>query len=99
LESSIHGKRILAGERVSKGSHIDLVIGHLQNKFPLPDFTSMTLDEAIALINGMSLELKEIHDSPSDSEELYTVQTQRPHPGDTVRAGDEIELWIIKKDE
>jgi eukaryotic-like serine/threonine-protein kinase len=98
LESKINGRKIKSGEQVAKGARIDLVIGNLTDKFPLPNLKDMAFDEAEAYILGMNLKVKEIHYSNEEVGEINTVHKQLPSPGDTVRIGDHVELWIIKKD-
>jgi beta-lactam-binding protein with PASTA domain len=99
LESRINGRKISSGEQVSKGSKVDLVIGNQTDKFPLPDLTGMEIDEANAYILGMNLNVKEIHYLKDGTGELNTIQKQLPEPGDTVRIGDEVELWTLKSEE
>ena len=101
LESKINGREIYSGQLISKGTKIDLIIGGATDKFALPDFTNMPFDEAEAYILGMTLKIKEVHPKTDDNKESNTVQRQQPNPGDTVRHGDSVELWVIdyKKDE
>lgn len=99
LESTINGQRINPGERVSKGSTIDLVIGNHTDSFALPDFTDMQFDEAERYIVGMGLNIKAIHYLKDRTGQPNTVQKQLPLPGDTLRPGDMVEVWIIKRDQ
>ena len=65
----------------------------------MPDLKGMELDEADAYILGMNLNVKEIHYLKDGTGELNTIQKQLPEPGDTVRIGDEVELWVLKNEE
>jgi eukaryotic-like serine/threonine-protein kinase len=98
LESKINGQTIKAGDKISKGSRIDLVIGNFKERFSLPDLTGMPLDEAEAYILGMTLKVKETHYVFGKPGEINTIQKQIPSPGDTVRIGDAVELWVLKTD-
>jgi beta-lactam-binding protein with PASTA domain len=100
LESSVNGVKIHAGQLISKGTKIDLTIGGATDIFALPDFTNMSVDEAEAYILDMALKIKKVHAEIDHTKESNIVQRQQPNPGDTVRHGDSVELWVInyKKD-
>src|SRR5687768_15110112 len=59
LESKTGRTKIHPGQLIPKGTKIDLIIGGPTDKFALPDFTHMPLDEAEAYILGMTLKIKE----------------------------------------
>lgn len=99
LESKLRGETIAAGQRISKGSTIHLVIGTFKDKFALPDFKNMSYDEVEAYILGMNLKVRQIHYLIENDEQVGTVKKQLPNGGDTVRLGDEVEIWIINKGE
>lgn len=101
LESKTNGTKIDLGQLIPKGTKIDLIIGGSTDKFALPDFANMPFDEAEAYILGMTLKIEEVHSATDDTKESNIVQRQQPNPGDTVRHGDSIELWVIdyRKDE
>lgn len=101
LESKTGGKQIHLGQLIPKGTKIDLIIGGSTDKFALPNFTNMSFDAAEAYILGMSLQIEEVHSAADDTKESNIVQRQQPNPGDTVRHGDSVELWVIdyEKDE
>jgi eukaryotic-like serine/threonine-protein kinase len=93
LESRLNGKKISAGHHVTKGSKIDLVIGTYNEKFALPDFENMPMDEVEAYILGMNLKVKKINYLIGyNDEQIGTVKKQQPNAGDTVRLGDEVEM-------
>lgn len=97
LEARTNGKLLTAGQRVRKGSWIDLVIGNHNDQFPLPDFTGMPFDEAEAYLLGMNLKLKQTHFIEDESKEANTILKQLPLPDSTVRFGDDVELWVVKR--
>jgi beta-lactam-binding protein with PASTA domain len=69
------------------------------DRFPLPNLKDMLFDEAEAYILGMDLKIRQIHYLKEEGGTINTVQKQAPVAGDTVRPGDKVELWIIKRDE
>jgi eukaryotic-like serine/threonine-protein kinase len=98
LESRINGRKLSAGDPVTKGSRIDLVIGTLPDRFVIPSLKDIPFDEAEAYIHGMKLKIKKINYFNMGAGENNTVQKQLPAPGDTVKHNDEVELWILKRD-
>lgn len=94
LESKVKGQTILPGQRITKGTTIDLIIGSPNDKFPMPDFQEMELDEVETLIAGLNLKVIDLHNVNDDYKKDNIVQRQFPQAGDTVRHGDKIELWI-----
>jgi beta-lactam-binding protein with PASTA domain len=98
LESSVNGQSIRAGQRVSKGTVIDFVVGISKDSFPIPDFTRMPLDEVEAYLLGMNLTLQAIHYVEDATKDGKFIKKQLPSPGNIVRSGDKIELWVTRKD-
>jgi beta-lactam-binding protein with PASTA domain len=96
LEVNIGTKAISAGQRISKGSTIDLLVGISTKQFPLMDFENMTIEKAERHIFNMGLNSK-IHYADTEKENGF-VTRQFPNAGDTVRRGEEIELWVVKKE-
>lgn len=94
LESRAKGQKLSAGQSIIKGSKIDLVIGTHREEFTIPNFENMKIDEVEAYIFGMNLKLRAIHYLPAENEGVGTVQKQLPQAGETVRLGDDVELWI-----
>lgn len=94
LESRLGGHPIKPGDKVPKGSSIELVIGKHADRFPIPDMNGMQADEAQAYIRGMNLKIKAVHLITDETGKINTIQRHLPQAGDTVRAGDEVELWI-----
>ncbi|WKZ59824.1 MAG: PASTA domain-containing protein [Cyclobacteriaceae bacterium] len=94
IEVKVNDSVVAAGEKIKKGTFIDLIIGMQTDKFPIPDFTGMELEDAEILIFGLNLETSKIHPVQDDNKLLNSIQRQLPLPGDTVRHGDQIELWV-----
>jgi eukaryotic-like serine/threonine-protein kinase len=87
------GARIAPGTRVAKGSVIDLVVmdggGGPQE---MMDLRNSPFDEAKMIIEGNFYVLGEIH-IVGDSTNGVIIQ-QNPSPGDIIKVGDAVELWI-----
>lgn len=95
LESSFGGKKVGPGDNVPKGSAIDLIIGKPTDRFAMPDIKGMQADEAQTYVLGMNLKIKAIHYVTDGAGDIDTIQKQLPLPGDTLRPGDKVELWVI----
>lgn len=89
------GSKISAGTRVAKGSVIDLVVmdggGGPQE---MMDLRNSPLDEAKMIITGNFYVLGEVH-AVGDTTDGVVIQ-QNPLPGDIIKVGDAVELWIGK---
>ncbi|MBX2967791.1 MAG: PASTA domain-containing protein [Cyclobacteriaceae bacterium] len=94
LEVKVNGSVLAVGEKVKKGTFVDLIIGMQTDKFPIPDFTGMQLEDAEILIFGLNLEISKLHPVQDDNKLVNSIQRQLPLPGDTVRHGDPIQLWV-----
>jgi eukaryotic-like serine/threonine-protein kinase len=94
LESIVNGKTIQKGQNILRGSVIDLVVANANDKFVLPDLSGMPLDEVEIYLAATKLKLKKVHDVVDTTLESNIIQKHFPVPGDTVRHGDSIELWI-----
>ncbi len=94
LESRVGGHSSKPGDKVPKGSSIELVIGKHTDRFPMPDIKRMQADEAETYLLGMNLTIKAVHLITDETGKINTIQGHLPEAGDTVRAGGEVELWI-----
>jgi beta-lactam-binding protein with PASTA domain len=96
LEMSLNGTKIQTGQRIPKGSRIDLLIGSSIDKpFPLPDFSGMTYDEVELYLLGLNLKIGETHNIQDANSGLNTIQKQSPLPGDSVKHFDTVDLWVF----
>jgi len=91
LEARVNGQLINTGDRIKKGSAIDLVIGTRKVRFALPDFVGQPVDIAQTAIIGMDL-IPELRSSELKTSD-YVVIKQSPLPNDTVTIGDHITIW------
>jgi eukaryotic-like serine/threonine-protein kinase len=96
LEQWYQGRKIEPGELLQKGAKIDLVVGDgLGNQtFEVPLFLGMNIDEAEFYLVGVGLRKGSVIYQLNDSIPLGTVMRQLPLPGDDIRIGDIVDLWV-----
>jgi len=96
LDQLFEGESILEGTPIPKGSQIDLIVGDGIGKqiFEMPDATGLEIEEARILILGSSLNPGEIYYVESDENMPGTVISQSPAPGDMVKIGSNVDLWV-----
>ncbi|MEX2336783.1 MAG: PASTA domain-containing protein [Fulvivirga sp.] len=96
LEMRLDGDLLKPEERIPKGSVIDLVAGdgHGPSNFPAPRLTGNELEDATFIILGSHLEKGLITVEGDTTGTKSIVIKQDPEPGDQVRIGDQIDLWI-----
>ncbi|MEQ8576915.1 MAG: PASTA domain-containing protein, partial [Fulvivirga sp.] len=96
LEVSQNGEVLKPGDRINKGSVIDLVVGdgYGKSNFDAPDLVNTDLENARFIILGSSLEIGLITVEGDTSNSKIIVTRQHPAPGQQVRIGDAIDLWI-----
>lgn len=97
LKMKYEGEEIEPETRLPKGSVIDLVVGDgygRNQRFPAPDLTNYTLDEAKIAIHGSSLNIGVIIVEEDTTGHLPVVTKQKPDPYEEVRMGETIDLWI-----
>jgi len=99
LRQLYNGKEIAPGTPVPKGAKIDLEIGDgLGNTmFAIPDVVGLPLDEAEAAIRGSNLKVGTKISVDDPEKEVGTVVKQRPEarPGERIRVGETMDLWIV----
>lgn len=93
-------KKLDAGTRLPKGSRIDLEIGDGlgQQEFETPDLISKPRDEAETALAGSSLQLGAVVYDPKSKEPEGTVIKQKPAPGEKIRVGAVVDIWISGPD-
>lgn len=100
-ELRYQGKPIAAGVRVPKGSVIDLVIGDGNGSadFTIGNLVGDAYEQALFKINGWNLHLGdvEIPEGIDTTGIVPFVYKQLPLPGDSVRVGDPVTLWLAPK--
>ncbi|MBL6446790.1 PASTA domain-containing protein [Fulvivirga sp. 29W222] len=96
LEMRYDNEIINSGERIPKGSTIDLIVGdgYAQSNFAAPRLTGNEIDDARFIILGSNLEIGLVT-LEGDTTGLKSIVTkQKPEAGAQVRIGDAIDLWI-----
>ena len=100
-ELRYQGKPIAAGVRVPKGSVIDLVIGDGNGSadFTIGNLVGDAYEQALYKINGWNLHLGDvgIPEGIDTTGIVPFVYKQLPLPGDSVRVGDPVTLWLAPK--
>lgn len=100
-EMRYQGKPILPGTRVPKGAYIDLVVGDGRGPadFTIGNLVGDPFERALFKLSGWSLHLGEVHippDADTTGQEPFVVK-QLPLPGDSVRVGDPVTIWLAPK--
>jgi len=101
IEMRYHGAVIKAGTRLPKGSVIDLVVGDGNGPadFRIGDLVGDSYERALFKLAGWNLHLGNV-EIPKDADTTGIepiVFKQYPPPGDSVRVGDPVDLWIAPK--
>lgn len=103
LEMRYQGKKIEAGTKIPKGSVIDLVVGdgNGPNSSVLSSLIGDQLPRAMFKLEGWNLRLGQVFipDGVDTTGKVSIVYRQYPPAGDSVRVGDQIDLYIAPKDE
>ncbi len=96
LEVSSNGKILKPGDRISKGSVIDLAVGdgYGQSNFAAPNLVGNLYDDANFIILGSNLEVGLITVEADTTDQKIIVIRQHPEAGTQVRIGDTIDIWI-----
>jgi eukaryotic-like serine/threonine-protein kinase len=100
LEMRYNGEKIDAGERIPKGSVIDLVVGDGGKKdFLTPNLLGLPLDEAKFAIMGSNLNIGRIFLlSDTLNTRLVLVFKQKPEARENIKVGDGVDLWVAPYD-
>jgi eukaryotic-like serine/threonine-protein kinase len=100
-ELRFNGKPIAVGVRVPKGSVIDLVVGDGNGSadFTIGNLVGNAYEQALYKISGWNLHLGdvEIPEGVDTTGIIPFVYKQLPLPGDSVRVGDPVTLWLGPK--
>ena len=101
LEIRMNGQPVLAGTRIPKGSTIDLVVGDGNGPadFTIGSLIGDTYERALFKLRGWNLHLGsiEIPEGVDTTGIEPIVFKQFPLPGDSVRVGDPVDIWIAPK--
>lgn len=99
LEQQVSGQSVAAGDKIAKGTSIDLVLGSgLEGaEVPIPDLTGLSLDEAGNLLQSSSLNLGAVvyQGVIKDSTQAKVFRQQPPYsPSANVTSGQPIDLFL-----
>jgi serine/threonine-protein kinase len=87
-----------AGERVDRGSDVDLVVSGGPETITVPDVINQPEDSAIAEIRGAGLN-EQVDRAPSDDVDEGLVISQDPGPGVEARSGDTVRILVSEGSE
>lgn len=91
----LEDKELKPGDVINKGSVIDLVVGDgAGSPFPVPEVVNMTLEDARFVIVGSGLKVGTIKEDFSSIKPAGTILQQFPEPGENLRNGQKIDLWV-----
>jgi beta-lactam-binding protein with PASTA domain len=100
IEQYFKGKKIKPGEKIEKGSYIDLVLGRTgdgQNT-SVPNLVGMTRETAEQKISEMMLNVGSVFfdDSVIDEDDSLNAVVVKQNPGKNVSLvpGSEIDIWL-----
>lgn len=98
LAMQCNGSPVKAGERLPKGSVIDLVVGNggAQSGTVIGNLVMETYERALLKLEGWNMKLGNV--SVVEGQDTTGVETfivkQKPAAGDSVRVGSPVDLWI-----
>jgi beta-lactam-binding protein with PASTA domain len=99
LEMRYQGKKIEAGTKIPKGSVIDLVVGdgNGPNSSVLGNLVGDSYNMALFKLEGWNLRVGQVFVDADTTGADIRVWKQYPPAGDSVRVGDQIDLYIAPK--
>lgn len=100
LKQIFNGQPIAEGIDIPKGSKVDLVVadGLGQQEFDVPDLKGLTYEEADINVAGAGLQFGVIIYDPNATDTPGTIIKQKPEPGNKIRAGSVIDVWVSGPD-
>lgn len=104
LAVMLDGRELKAGDEVTKGVIVDLVLGDGigSTDVIVPSLLGLTLDEAMFVLQGSNINPGAIvYDASVKDTSIARVYEQRPVPGDSVfvRQGEAIDLFLTQSPE
>lgn len=96
-EMRMGGAKIEPGVKVPKGSVIDLIVmDGGSTEFPIEDLTGLEFEEAKVYLLGVVLNIGQVEVIGDTVGELPVILKQMPAPGENIRVGDVVDLWVGK---
>lgn len=103
LDQLYKGKSITAGDSIYQGSKVDLIVGDgLGNQMlEVPALLGMDFEDAKFAVQSSGLRLGSILSakSASDTVAVGAVVRQIPAAGQSIRIGEDVDLWVVGYDE
>ncbi|BDD08863.1 hypothetical protein FUAX_12950 [Fulvitalea axinellae] len=101
LRQEYKGKPIKEGVKIPKGEKIDLIVGNGvgKEKFTLDNLLDKPLDEVRLQLSGSSLKIGSIIHVDGPDSLTNKVARQFPEVGESVRTGEEVDLWVYNWDQ
>lgn len=101
LEMHSGGEPVDIGQKLPKGSVIDLVVGdgYAQANFPAPKLTDNEWEDARFILIGSNLEIGLITVEGDTSGVKTVVVRQEPEAGKQVRMGDAVDVWLAPQEQ
>ncbi len=94
-QMKIGGNQVVPGVLIPKGTVVDLVVmDGGSNNLPAPNVLKFTYEDAKFSILGSNLNVGDIILAGDTNKIHAVVLKQKPTPGETIRVGDVVDLWI-----
>lgn len=97
-EGAIIEQDIKAGEKVKKGSNINITLSLGNGQFKIEDYVGLDISEVYKKVESLDVDLKEEYIS-DDKVEIGKVVKQRPEAGSSLKPNDSLTLYISKGSE
>lgn len=97
-EGAIIEQDIKAGEKVKKGSNINVTLSLGDGQFKIEDYVGLDISEVYKKVESLDVDLKEEYIS-DDKVEIGKVVKQRPEAGSSLKPNDSLTLYISKGSE
>ena len=97
-EGAIIEQDIKAGEKVKKGSNINVTLSLGNGQFKIEDYVGLDISEVYKKVESLDVDLKEEYIS-DDKVEIGKVVKQRPEVGSSLKPNDSLTLYISKGSE
>lgn len=99
ITMKFNGKKINSGERIPKGSTLDLEVGNGYGNrvFPLEDLKGRPFEEAKYLLMGIGLVVRNIKNLGDSTDSPGYIYKQYPKAKRNIRVGNSVDLWVVPK--
>ncbi len=94
-EGSVIEQDIKAGEKVKKGSNVNVTLSLGNGQFKIEDYVGLDISEVYKKVESLDVDLKEEYIS-DDKVEIGKVVKQRPEAGSSLKPNDSLTLYISK---